>query len=89
MVNRKFWNWLICSLGIHDLRCKQNATQKHCHILDDRLQAIEGLVKVGVDVHTQSGTVLDGEKVNDTGGVEYKPGFIYYGPKRKAIDGSG
>ena len=22
------------------------------------------------------------EKVNDTGGVETKPGFIYYGPRR-------
>ncbi len=27
------------------------------------------------------------EKVNDTGGVETKPGFIYYGPKRKAPGG--
>jgi hypothetical protein len=52
-LNRKFWNWLILDLGIHDLRCKQNATQQHCDVLENRIQLIEKLVKVGTDVHVR------------------------------------
>ena len=45
-----FWNYLILHLGIHDIRSKQYGTQKHCHVLDDRLKLIENTVKIGVDV---------------------------------------
>ncbi len=51
---RKFWNWLILSLGIHDLRFKQTATQEHCDILESRLIILEKLVSVGADIHRKS-----------------------------------
>lgn len=53
-LSHKFWNWFLRCSGISDLRNKQMGTQKHCHILDDRLKIIEKMVSVGVDVHPQS-----------------------------------
>lgn len=36
-----FWNYLILHLGIHDIRCKQTATQKHCHILEAKIEILQ------------------------------------------------
>jgi len=46
-MSKRFWNWLLKNLGIHELR------QRHFK-LENRTKFLEGLVKVGVDIHVQS-----------------------------------
>ncbi len=46
-LSKRFWNWLLLGLGIHDIRQKQRN-------INERLRLIEKLVDVGVDIHTQS-----------------------------------